>query len=122
MGTPLLWRGGPERKLQQCPLFLFTFKGESSSDGLLVSLYRLRQTRQRMLERKPHHLRAAVWGKNQRKTSRREPAAFGNPACTLRTTCQGENPYGNLLRPLVYTENLNPEVVVMESAEDGERF
>jgi hypothetical protein len=36
----------------------------------LVSLYRLRQTRQRMLERKPHHQRVAAPGKNQRKTRR----------------------------------------------------
>jgi hypothetical protein len=56
-------------------LFLFTFKGESSSDGLLVSFYRLRQTRQRMLERKPHHQWVAAPDKNQRKTRRqREPA------------------------------------------------
>ena len=50
-----------------------------------------------MLERKPHHLHAAVWGKNQRKTRRREPAPFGNlPAHTLLHHAQGENPSGNL--------------------------
>jgi hypothetical protein len=64
---------------------------------LPASLYGLRQTPQRMLERKPHHLRAAVWGKNQRKTRRREPAPFGNlPAHTLLHHAQGENPSGNL--------------------------
>jgi hypothetical protein len=34
----------------------------------------LRQTRRRMLERKPHHQRVGARGQNQRKTRRREPA------------------------------------------------
>jgi hypothetical protein len=68
--------GDPERELQQCPLFLFTFKDASSSDGPLVSLDRLRQTRQRMLERKPHHQQVAARSKNQKRTRRRESAGF----------------------------------------------
>jgi hypothetical protein len=41
----------------QWAIFLFMFKGASSSDGLLVLLDRRRQAPQRMLERKPHHQR-----------------------------------------------------------------
>ena len=75
------------------------FKGASSSDGLLVLLDRRRQTPQRMLERKPHPQRLGARGNHQRKTRRREPALWKPRLRTLRTTCQGENRYGNLLRP-----------------------
>jgi hypothetical protein len=44
-----------------------TFKDASSSDGLLVSFSRLRQTFQRMPERKPCHQRVAARGKDQKK-------------------------------------------------------
>jgi len=48
-------------------LFLFTFEDASSSDGLLVSFSRVRQTCQKMSERKPCHQRVAARGKDQRK-------------------------------------------------------
>src|SRR5882724_7921838 len=81
--------GDPERDLQRWPQFLFTFKNASSSDGLLVSLNRLRQTRQRMSGRKPHHQRFGARGKDQRKTRRGEPAGralVGGPCYPSLTT------------------------------------
>jgi hypothetical protein len=57
--------------------------------GLSVSLDRLRQTRQRMLERKPHHQRVAAPGKNQSKTRRlrRRALTCHRPDVTFGAAC-----------------------------------